>query len=165
MKKKEIVDNKKVKSQYWLMKTEPSCYSIDDLQKQKVGMWDGVRNYMARNYMRTMQVGDRVLFYHSSAEVIGVVGVATVAREAYPDPTQFDPKTDHYDPKSTKEKPRWDVVDVAFVEKFKNPITLAALKNDPSFKDMLVVQQGMRLSVQPVSDKHYGKIIQLAGQK
>lgn len=150
---------------YWLMKSEPSCYSIDDLMDRGKGMWDGVRNYMARNYMRQMKVGDRVLFYHSSAAVIGVVGIAEVVGEAYPDPTQFDPKADHYDPKATKEKPRWDVVDVAFIEKFKEPVTLAAIKNDPAFADMLVVQQGMRLSVQPVTEKHYDKILKLSRRK
>lgn len=156
------VDNKKFKKQYWLMKSEPSCYSIDDLRKHGRGMWDGVRNYTARNYMRQMHMGDVVLFYHSSADVIGVVGLAEVVREVYPDPTQFDPKADHYDPKATKEKPRWDVVDVAFIEKFKEPVTLSTIKNDPAFSDMLVVQQGMRLSVQPVSERHYRKILELS---
>ena len=144
---------------YWLMKSEPSCYGIDDLKRDTVGMWDDVQNYQARNYMREMKKGDRVLFYHSSCEVIGVVGIAEVYREAYPDPTQFDKKLYKYDAKSTKAKPRWDSVDLKFVKKFKEPLTLNELKLDPFFGDMLVVKRGMRLSVQPVLKKHYEKII------
>lgn len=148
--------------QYWLMKSEPSCYAIDDLKSQVIGMWDGVRNYQARNHMRSMRKGDFALFYHSSAEVIGVVGFMKIVREAYADPTQFDAHADHYDPKSTKENPRWSVVDVRFVKKFKHPLTLQMIKNDPFFKDMLVVQTGSRLSVQPVAEKHFTRIFELA---
>jgi predicted RNA-binding protein with PUA-like domain len=144
--------------QYWLMKSEPSCYSIDDLKRDKVGMWDDVRNYQARNYMREMKKGDRVLFYHSSCEVIGIAGIAEVAKEAYPDPTQFDKKSYKFDAKSTKENPRWDSVDLKFVKKFKEPVTLNELKLDSFFNDMLVVKKGMRLSVQPVAKKHYDRI-------
>ncbi len=144
---------------YWLMKSEPSCYGIDDLRRDKVGMWDDVRNYQARNYMREMKKGDMVLFYHSSTEVIGVVGIATIAREAYPDPTQFDAKSYKYDAKSTKENPRWVSVDLRFKKKFKEPLTLGELKLDPAFSDMLVVKRGMRLSVQLVSEKHFKKIV------
>lgn len=143
------------------MKSEPSCYSIDDLKRDRVGMWDDVRNYQARNFMRAMKKGDRVLFHHSSCEVIGIVGVAEVVKEAYPDPTQFDTKSYKHDPKSTKDRPLWDAVDVRLVEKFKEPLTLQELKNDPSFSDMLVVKRGMRLSVQPVSEKHFKRIIKL----
>ena len=150
---------------YWLMKSEPSCYSIDDLKREKVGMWDDVRNYQARNFMREMKRGDTVLFYHSSAEPTGIVGLATVAKEAYPDPSQFDTKSYKYDPKSTKENPRWSSVDVRFVEKFKEPLTLQELKNDPAFEGMLVVKRGMRLSVQPVSEKHFKKILKMRGKK
>ncbi len=148
------------------MKTEPSCYSIDDLKRDKVGMWDDVRNYQARNFIRDdMQKGDGVLFYHSSCEVVGVVGLATIAREAYPDPTQFDTKSYKYDPKSKKEKPTWMSVDVKFVEKFGQPLTLAELKDDPLFSDMLVVKRGMRLSVQPVVEKHFKRIHKLRSKK
>lgn len=147
------------------MKSEPSCYSIDDLKREKVGMWDDVRNYQARNFMREMKRGDTVLFYHSSAEPTGIVGLATVAKEAYPDPSQFDTKSYKYDPKSTKENPRWSSVDVRFVEKFKEPLTLQELKNDPAFEGMLVVKRGMRLSVQPVSEKHFKKILKMRGKK
>lgn len=145
--------------QYWLMKSEPAVYSINKLKEQNVGMWDGVRNYQARNFMRTMQVGDKVLFYHSSATIIGIVGLAEVARIAYPDPTQFNSKHAYYDPKSKKDNPRWLAVDVQFKKKFIEPLTLAMLKNDPFFEDMLVTQKGMRLSVQPVQKKHYEKIV------
>lgn len=149
---------------YWLLKSEPSCYSIDDLKRDKVEPWDGIRNYQARNFMRDdMQKGDIAFFYHSNADVIGIVGMCTIhSKEAYPDPTQFDPKEDHYDPKSTKENPRWLLVDVKFKRKFKHPIALHELKNDPFFKDMPLTQKGMRLSVQPVSLKHFTKIMKLA---
>ncbi len=147
---------------YWLMKSEPSCYSIDDLKRDKVGMWDDVRSYQARNFMRDdMQKGDMVLFYHSSCEVIGIVGLGKIVKEAYPDPTQFDATSYKFDPKSKKEKPTWVSVDVQFVEKFKEPLTLSELKNDPFFKDMLVTKQGMRLSVQPVTEKHFMRIVKL----
>jgi predicted RNA-binding protein with PUA-like domain len=141
--------------QYWLMKSEPSCYSIDDLKHDRVGTWDDVRNYQARNFMCDMRKGDRVLFYHSTTEPIGIVGLAAVAREAYPDPTQFDASSYKYDPKSKKDNPRWVAVDLVFKKKFNEPLTLRELKLDLQFKDMLVVQKGMRLSVQPVSEKHY----------
>jgi predicted RNA-binding protein with PUA-like domain len=151
---------------YWLMKSEPSCYSIDDLKRDKVGMWDDVRNYQARNFMRDdMQKGDIVLFYHSSCDVVGVVGLASIHKEAYPDPTQFDAKSYKFDAKSTKEKPRWIAVDVKFVEKFSEPVTLNELKNDPFFSDMLVTKQGMRLSVQPVAKKHFDKIVKMRSKK
>lgn len=151
---------------YWLMKTEPSCYSIDDLKQEKVGMWDDIRNYQARNFMRDeMEKGDGVLFYHSSTDVVGVVGTATIARTAYPDPTQFDTKSYKFDPKSKKEKPTWVSVDVRFKEKFVEPITLAELKNDPFFSDMLVTKRGMRLSVQPVQKKHFDLILKLRSKK
>ncbi len=154
------------KMHYWLMKSEPSCYSIDDLQRDKVGMWDDVRNYQARNFMRDdMKKGDMVLFYHSSCEVVGVVGIGTISKEAYPDPTQFDESSYKFDPKSKKEKPTWVSVDVKFVEKFTHPLTLAELKNDPFFNDMLVVKRGMRLSVQPVSEKHFARILKLRSKK
>jgi predicted RNA-binding protein with PUA-like domain len=152
----------KKKTQYWLMKSEPSCYSIDDLRKQRVGMWDGVRNYQARNMMRDdMCVGDVVLFYHSSEAPIGIVGEAAVAKAGYPDPTQFDPKADHYDPTAQKENPRWYVVDVRFVSKYPRILTLAEIKNDPVLKDMVVAQRGSRLSVQPVTKKQYERIVSL----
>ncbi len=148
------------------MKSEPSCYSINDLKRDRIGMWDDVRNYQARNFMRDdMQKGDLVLFYHSSADVIGVVGIAEIVKEAYPDPTQFDKKSYKFDPKSKKEKPTWVSVDLKFKEKFTNPMTLGELKNDPYFSDMLVTKRGMRLSVQPVAKKHFDRILKIREKK
>lgn len=149
--------------QYWLMKSEPSCYSIDDLKRARVGQWDDVRNYQARNFMRSMKKGDLALFYHSSCDVIGVVGIASIAKEGYPDPTQFDATSYKYDSKSKKDDPRWTSVDLKFVKKFNEPITLAQLKDDPAFSDMLVIKRGMRLSVQPVAKRHYD-LISLMGK-
>jgi len=146
---------------YWLMKTEPEVYSIDTLAQKGRGSWDGVRNFQARNHMRAMREGDLVLFYHSSTEPPGVAGIARVCREAYPDPTQFDPKSDHYDPKSKPEAPRWDMVDVELVEKLARFVTLSELKADAKLHDMLVTRRGMRLSVQPVESKHFARVLQL----
>lgn len=140
---------------YWLMKSEGGSYPIDALKEKKIDTWDGVRNYQARNFMKDMKVGDMVLFYHSSANPNGVYGLAKVAKEAHPDESQFDPVGHYYDPKATREKPIWFCVDVAFVKKYKEPISLAQLKNDPNLKGMLVRERGSRLSVQPVSEKHY----------
>ncbi len=149
---------------YWLMKTEPEAYSIDDLKHDRVGMWDGVRGWAARNHMRDeMKKGDQVLFYHSSTEVIGVVGLAIIdSKEAFPDPTQFNTKHAYYDPKSKKDAPRWFSVNLKFIKKFKEPVTLAQIKADPFFNDMLVVQRGVRLSIQPVSEKHYKRILEMS---
>lgn len=147
---------------YWLLKSEPSCYSIDDLKSDRVGQWDDVRNYQARNFLRNdVKRGDMVLFYHSSTDPVGIVGLAKVVKGAYPDPTQFDAGSYKYDPKSKKENPTWVSIDVRFVEKFQDPLTLHELKLDPFFSDMLVVKKGMRLSVQPVAEKHYSRIIKL----
>lgn len=144
------------------MKSEPSCYSIDDLKREGIGMWDGVRNYQARNFIRDdMKQGDQVLFYHSNTHPIGVVGVAEVVGESYPDPTQFNSNANHFDPKASTAHPRWFVVDVRFKQKFEEPVTLGELKNDPFFSDMIVVRTGVRLSVQPVVEKHFIQIIHL----
>jgi predicted RNA-binding protein with PUA-like domain len=141
---------------YWLMKSEGTCYSIDDLKRDKTTPWSGVRNYQARNYMtRDMQVGDLVLFYHSSSEPTGIFGVAKVTKAAHADETQFDKKDEHYGRKATREKPIWECVDVSFVKKFTNPITLTELKRDPKCAGMVVLQKGSRLSIQPVSEKHF----------
>lgn len=148
------------------MKSEPSCYSIDDLYRDGVGRWDDVRNYQARNFMRDdMKRGDKVLFYHSSCADVGIVGIAEIEREAYSDPTQFDAKSYKYDAKSSKENPRWFAVDVQFVQKFTEPLLLAELKNDPFFVDMLVVRKGMRLSIQPVQKKHFDTIVKYRSKK
>ena len=149
----------------WLMKSEPSTYSIEDLARDRQEPWEGVRNYQARNYMREMSKGDLIIFYHSSTTPPGAAGVARISREAYPDPTQFDEKSPYFDPKSKKEDPRWSLVDVQFVEKFDELIPLRTLKDDPALKGMLVTQKGSRLSVQPVEKKHFQRVLKIAGAK
>ncbi|MBS0515564.1 MAG: EVE domain-containing protein [Proteobacteria bacterium] len=143
------------------MKSEPDEFSIDDLRARKIEPWSGVRNYQARNHMRAMRKGDGVLFYHSSCEVPGVVGIATVATEAYPDPTQFDPKSDYFDAKSPCAEPRWSLVDVKFKRKFKRTITLTELKDRAEMKDFALVRRGNRLSVLPVSKAQWDFILSL----
>ena len=152
-------------TKYWLMKSEPESYSIDDLQRDGSEPWDGVRNYQARNFMRDMKVGDLALFYHSNAKPPGVAGVCRISKEAYPDPTQFDRKSRYYDPKSTKESPRWSLVDVSFVEKFDEEISLHVLKDTPQLDGMRVTQKGARLSVQPVDKKHFKHVLKMADAK
>lgn len=145
---------------YWLMKSEPDVYGIDDLARDGQTGWEGVRNYQARNFLRDdCKEGDLVLFYHSNADVIGVAGLASVCREAYPDPAQFDPASDYHDPGSKPENPRWVRVDLAFVEKFPATLPLAALKADPALDGLLVIQKGQRLSVQPVTPEHFEHIV------
>jgi predicted RNA-binding protein with PUA-like domain len=154
-----------VRTQHWLMKSEPDVYSIDDLERAKTGTWEGVRNYQARNHLRSMRVGDQVLFYHSNANPPGVVGVAEVCRTAYPDPTQFDPRSEYHDPKSRKDDPRWSMVDVRFIEKLARMVSLDELKADPTLADMLVVRRGMRLSVQPVERSHFQRVLVLGRRR
>jgi predicted RNA-binding protein with PUA-like domain len=154
------------KRSHWLMKSEPDVYSIDDLARDGRAEWEGVRNYQARNFMRDgMRVGDLVLFYHSNANPPGVAGVARVCRGAYPDPTQFDPKSPYHDPKSPEDAPRWLMVDVEFVHKFDAVVSLSDLKADGALSDMKVVQRGQRLSVQPVDAKHFKRVLNMAGAK
>ncbi|HEY0964669.1 MAG TPA: EVE domain-containing protein [Candidatus Paceibacterota bacterium] len=148
--------------QYWLIKSEPSCYSIDDLKRDKVTSWTDVRNYQARNFLQAMKKGDGLLYYHSSCDAVGVVGLATVVKEAYPDPTQYDQKSEGYDEKATAEKPRWYTVDVRFMEKFKQPVSLNDIKNDTKLTGIEVAKQGSRLSVQQVSEVHFNRIVSLA---
>ena len=147
------------KRRYWLVKSEPDAYSIDDLERDGQAEWDGVRNYQARNFMRDeMTVGDLVLFYHSNAKPPGVAGVAKVATEAYPDPTQFDPKSKYHDPKATEEAPRWHLVDLSFVEKFDAVLGLDVLKEHADdLEGMMVIKRGIRFSVQPVEKEHFRK--------
>lgn len=148
------------------MKSEPGAYSIDDLARDGREPWDGVRNYQARNFMRDdMKVGDWVLFYHSNAKPTGVVGVATVGREAHPDPTQFVKGHDHEDPKSDPKDPRWCMVEVAYEETFPQVVTLEMLKEDAKLEGMLVRQKGQRLSVQPVEEKHFRRVVTLGKGK
>ena len=146
------------------MKSEPTSFSIDDLQNapNKSTCWDGVRNYQARNYMRAMKLGDQVLFYHSNAEPPGVAGIAEIVKEAYPDHTAFDPDDKHFDPKSTPLRPTWDMVDVKFVRKFKGFLSLERLREVPRLKDMELLRRASRLSVQPVTSDQWKVILKLA---
>ncbi|PIP88670.1 MAG: EVE domain-containing protein [Bdellovibrionales bacterium CG12_big_fil_rev_8_21_14_0_65_38_15] len=147
---------------YWLMKSEPDVFSIDDLKSKKKTSWDGVRNYQARNFMRDdMKKDHLVLYYHSNCDVPGVYGIGKVIKESHPDHTQFDPKSDYYDPKATKEKPRWFMVEVGFVEKFKTPVSLAEIKEVKALEDMLILRKGNRLSITPVENKHFEKVTKL----
>ncbi|MDX1498851.1 MAG: EVE domain-containing protein [Woeseiaceae bacterium] len=147
---------------HWLMKSEPDTYGIDDLERDGREMWDGIRNYQARNMMRDeMAVGDDILFYHSSCKEPAVVGIARVASEPYPDPTQFDPESKYHDPKSDPDDPRWCLVDVEFVRKLERPITLAELKAQPDLDGLLLTRRGNRLSIMPVSDEHWDAILAL----
>ena len=151
-------------SRYWLVKSEPDCFSIDDLKNapDQTEHWDGVRNYQARNFMRDqMKVGDEVFFYHSNCNPPGIVGTATVASEPYPDHTAFDPESEHPDPKSTPDNPRWFMVDIRFQEKFKHPISLDDLKQQPALENMRLVQKGNRLSVMPIEPDEWEYIMQM----
>lgn len=150
---------------HWLMKTEPAVYSIDDLEREGVGTWEGVRNYQARNFMRAMREGELVLVYHSNARPSGVAGLARVAREAYPDPFQFDAHSDYYDPRSREDDPRWSAVDVAFVEKLPAFVSLSAMKAEADLGGMEVVRKGSRLSVHPVSAEHFARVLRLGRAK
>lgn len=148
---------------YWLMKSEPDTYSIDQLQKDKTTWWEGVRNYQARNFMmKEMTPGDLVLFYHSSCEVPGVAGLAEISKSAEADRLQFDKKSDYYDEKATKEKPIWFCTQVKFVEKVKSYVSLEQIRKDKKLQDMLVIQKGSRLSIQPVSETDYKHILKLS---
>jgi predicted RNA-binding protein with PUA-like domain len=149
---------------YWLMKSEPDVYSIEQLEKDQTTWWEGVRNYQARNFMtKQMTVGDLVLFYHSNAEPSGVAGLAEVSHLAQPDKTQFDKKSEYYDKKATIEKPQWFCVQVKYVKKFKQVVSLADLREVKSLADMLVLKKGSRLSVQPVDKKHFDVVKKLGG--
>jgi len=149
-----------VETQYWLMKSEPSVFSISDLKARPraTDHWEGVRNYQARNYIREMKEGDLVLFYHSNCEIPGVVGLAEVVREAYPDHTAFDPLSRYYDPKSAPQNPRWFMVDVRWKEDFRRTVSLSEMRNTPSLKGMKVLEKGQRLSVMPVTSDEFEKV-------
>jgi predicted RNA-binding protein with PUA-like domain len=149
---------------YWLMKSEPDVFGIEDL-KQRPGQtepWDGVRNYQARNMMRDqMQVGDLAFFYHSNTKVPGIVGIAEIARTGLPDPTQFDPESEYYDPASKPEQPRWYLVEVKFKREFSRTISLTELKSHPELAEMPLVQRGSRLSINPVTPAQWEFILGL----
>ena len=156
------------RKQYWLMKSEPDVFSFEDLWKAKkrTTFWDGVRNYTARNFMRTdMRVGDGVLYYHSNAKPPGVAGIAEVASGASPDPTQFDPEDPHFDPKSEREDPRWWGVHVRAVERVPTFVSLDALRAEPRLSDLVVLRRGNRLSITPVSAAEWKAVRRLAGLK
>ncbi|HZH42976.1 MAG TPA: EVE domain-containing protein [Lysobacter sp.] len=148
---------------YWLMKSEPDTFSIDDLARVGTEPWNGVRNFQARNFMRQMQVGDGVLFYHSNTAVPGIAGIARVASTAYPDETQFDPKSDYHDPKSRRENPRWDLVDVAFERKLRRVIPLEEIRQhaDALGEDFALIRRGNRLSVLPVTAAQWKLLLSL----
>ena len=147
---------------YWLMKSEPDVYSIDHLKKKKKDLWDGVRNYQARNFMtKEMAVGDQVLFYHSSTKPPGVAGLAEVTKEAVPDPTQFNKKSKYFDEKSNKDNPRWHCVEVGYVKTFANYVPLEEIRKKKSLEKMLLLKKGMRLSIQPVSKKEFDTICKM----
>ena len=147
---------------YWLMKSEPDVYSIDDLARDGREMWDSIRNYQARNMMRDdMRIGDEIFFYHSNCKEPGIVGIMKVASEPYPDPIQFDKKSRYFDEKSSKENPRWILVDVEFVRELSRNITLTEIKAEKSLEDMILARRGNRLSIMPVEKKHWNKILKL----
>lgn len=149
---------------YWLMKSEPEAFSIDDLEQRpgQTEHWDGVRNYQARNMMRDdMKIGDQVFFYHSNCETPGIVGIAKVVKGAYPDFTAFDPDNNHFDPKSNPDQPTWFMVDVQFVRKLKRTLTLQELKNKPELVELALVRRGNRLSIMPVSAQQWAYILTL----
>ena len=146
------------------MKTEPDAYSIDDLMSDGRTAWDGIRNYQARNMMRDdMRIGDEILFYHSSCAEPAVVGVARVASEPYPDPTQFDRKSKYFDPKSSRDEPRWVLVDIEFAHKLERPLPLAELKERTDLEGMTLLRRGNRLSIMPVEAEHWRRILGLIG--
>ncbi len=149
---------------YWLFKSEPSVYSITDMEKDGKTYWEGVRNYQARNFLRSCSVGDKVLFYHSNAKPPGVVGVVTVVASGYPDPEQFDASSKYFDPKSSKDNPRWTVVDVEFDFAFDSIVSLDALKANPALSEMKVVQKGCRLSVMPVLEEEFLEVVRMSGK-
>jgi len=151
---------------YWLIKSEPSAYSIDDLKRDKSTFWEGVRNYQARNFMmKEMSVGDQALFYHSSAEPPGAVGIAEVSGPAEPDPTQFDASDSHYDPKATPANPIWHCVQVKFKQKFIRQVSLPELRERKDLQNMVLLRKGSRLSIQPVTEQEFRLVSKLGSSK
>jgi predicted RNA-binding protein with PUA-like domain len=148
---------------YWLIKSEPEDFGIDDLRRVGIEPWTGVRNFQARNFMRAMNVGDGVLFYHSSTAVPGIYGVAEVASAAYPDPTQFDSRSKYYDEKSSRENPRWSLVDVRYVRTLERPVTLETIRGHAEAlgEDFALIRRGTRLSVLPVTSAQWKLLLSL----
>jgi predicted RNA-binding protein with PUA-like domain len=147
---------------HWLMKSEPDVFSIDDLSAKGAAGWDGVRNYQARNFLRAMHRGDQAFFYHSSTKSPAIVGIVEIVREAYPDPTQFDPAEEAFDAASTRDHPRWDQVDVRFLKRFPAALPLEEIRKIPALKGMVLLHHG-RLSVQPVTDEEWAAILKKMG--
>jgi len=147
---------------YWLFKTEPSAYSFDDLERDSTTPWSGVRNFQARNNMLEMKLGDQGFFYHSSIAEPAAIGICEVVREAYPDFTAFDPKSEYYDRKSKPDKPLWEMVDVRFVERLPHAVTLAQMRDEPRLVGMALLRRGQRLSVQPVTPHEWNVILELS---
>ncbi len=148
---------------YWLMKSEPDTYSIDDLAAKSPNMWEGCRNYVVRNYLRDeMKDGDLAFFYHSSCPEAGIVGTMKIVGEPYPDPTQFDPSSDYFDEKSPKDNPRWVVHDVEFLEKYSRVISIAELRAEPGLEEMVTLKKGNRLSITRVSDAEWAIVEKMA---
>ncbi len=146
---------------YWLLKSEPEAYSIDHLAAEGETIWDGIRNYQARNYLKSAEVGDCCFFYHSSTDPLGIVGLCEVTESMVVDPTQFDPTSDYFDPKSTPNEPRWHTVRVKFVEKFRRVLTLQELQASFTGEELIVVRKGNRLSVLPVSEEAARRILEM----
>lgn len=148
---------------YWLMKTEPDCFGIEHLKARpkRTAPWDGVRNFQARNFLRAMRVGDQAFFYHSSCAQPGIAGIVKIVRAAYPDHTAWDPDNEHFDSKSSPDKPIWYMVDVKLTREFKHPLLLSTIKANPALKDMRLVQRGSRLSVMPVTEKEWKTILKM----
>lgn len=150
---------------YWLVKSEPDAFSIDDLKSapNSTTHWDGVRNYQARNFMRDqMKIGDPVLYYHSNCDEPGIVGIAEVVKEVYPDFSAWDESSRYFDPKSTSDNPRWFMVDIQWKQTFARTVSLREMKETPALDGMKVIQRGMRLSVQPVEKAHFDHILKMA---
>ncbi|WP_041713099.1 EVE domain-containing protein [Paraglaciecola sp. T6c] len=148
--------------QYWLFKTEPDAFSIDDLaaKPEQTEHWDGIRNYQARNFLRDqVKQGDKVFIYHSSCKDVGIAGLAEVVKEAYPDHTQFDPESHYYDPKSSPDNPRWVMVDVRFVEKFPAILSLKKIKSMPEINEIGLIKKGYRLSIMPVNEHEFSALL------
>ena len=150
---------------HWLMKSEPDVFSIQTLAQKRKSLWDGVRNYQARNFMtKDMKPGDLVMFYHSSCEIPGIAGLARVSSAAVPDPSQFDKKSEYFDAKATREKPIWFCVEVEYLREFKKLLPLEEIKKQKSLQDLLLLKRGQRLSIQPLSDKQYQNLLKAAGE-
>jgi len=151
---------------YWLMKSEPSSFSLDDLKRVKTTLWDGVRNYQARNFMtKEMSVGDEVIFYHSNADPAAAVGVMVISGAAEPDPTQFDSGDSHYDPKATPADPIWFGVRVKFKSKFARAVSLQEMRGHKDLEKMVLLKKGSRLSIQPVTEKEFKVVSELGARK